>query len=277
MTKSAPVLAHQEPEGIDGKKYESLEILMEPFMHLSLNALPDPVRKRVEEDEFLCMFWDSRPDQRRSLANQHDQNNDPVLRNSPDAKAGMHIGYLGVPHVQAWLTMGAVTPQNAALLLFGENPSKYKVSLPDMGPAFDLMKWSFEDAARDGRDRNLSEWITVARARNLHGIGIDSWEACIKVKAFPQGALMHANSELQAAPEVKAIETKEQRQDRRLKACIDAGLPMDTRAALLRLPDGVGNVADCENVTRQAFSTDVKAALKRRESAIREGRAVHRA
>ena len=72
-------------------------------------------------------------------------------------------------------------------------------------------------------------------------------------------------------------ETKEQRQDRRLQACIDAGLPMNTRAALSRLPDGVGDVADLEGVTRQAFSTDVKAALKRRESAIREGATVHRA
>lgn len=72
-------------------------------------------------------------------------------------------------------------------------------------------------------------------------------------------------------------ETKEQRENRRLQACIDAGLPMNDKAALSRLPDGVGNVADCENVTRQAFSTDVKAALKRRESALREGSTVHRA
>ena len=79
------------------------------------------------------------------------------------------------------------------------------------------------------------------------------------------------------APVVQAPETKEQRQDRRLKACIDAGLPMNSKAALLRLPDGVGNVADSERVTRQAFSTDVKAALKRRESAKREGSTVHRA
>ena len=51
---------------------------------------------------------------------------------------------------------------------------------------------------------------------------------------------------------------------------------MDTRAALLRLPDGVGNVADRESVTRQAFSADVKDALNRREIAIREGRTVRR-
>lgn len=58
-------------------------------------------------------------------------------------------------------------------------------------------------------------------------------------------------------------ETKVERQDRRLKACIDAGLKMD-KAALLRLPDGVGEIADKEGVTRQSFSADVKAALERK-------------
>ena len=52
---------------------------------------------------------------------------------------------------------------------------------------------------------------------------------------------------------------------------------MDGKAALSRLPDGVGDVADGEGVTRQAFSTDVKAALKRREAATREGGILHRA
>ena len=84
----------------------------------------------------------------------------------------------------------------------------------------------------------------------------------------------------QAAPVAgsasSATETKEQRQDRRLQACIDAGLPMDTKAALSRLPDGVGGVADYEGVTRQSFSADVKAALQRRESAKREGAIVQR-
>jgi len=75
----------------------------------------------------------------------------------------------------------------------------------------------------------------------------------------------------------EAPEPKEQRQDRRLQACIDAGLPMDTRRALLRLPDGVGRVADDEGVSRQAFSADVKAALQRHENARREGTTAGRA
>ncbi len=76
------------------------------------------------------------------------------------------------------------------------------------------------------------------------------------------------------APEVGAPETKEQRQDRRLAACDADGLKMD-RTAQLRLPDGVGRVANSEGVTRQAFSTDVKAALRRRLDAIKDGSQVH--
>jgi hypothetical protein len=82
-----------------------------------------------------------------------------------------------------------------------------------------------------------------------------------------------AARETQTAP---VVETKEQRQDRRLKACEDAGLVMPT-SHLSRLPDGVGNVAASEGVTRQTYTTDVKAALKRREAARREGVTVHRA
>lgn len=73
-----------------------------------------------------------------------------------------------------------------------------------------------------------------------------------------------------AQPEPQA-ETKEQRQDRRLQACIDDGLEMLTKGALLRLPDGVGRLADIEGVKRQSFSIDVKAAQKRRANAVRDG------
>lgn len=58
-------------------------------------------------------------------------------------------------------------------------------------------------------------------------------------------------------------EAAEERQDRRLKMCIDDGLKMD-RAALRRMPDGIGKVADREGVSRQTLTDDVKAALKRK-------------
>lgn len=65
------------------------------------------------------------------------------------------------------------------------------------------------------------------------------------------------------AEAVEKVEEKEERQDRRLQACIDARLPMNERA-LLRLPDGVGALAKLEGVSRQAFTEDVKAALQRK-------------
>lgn len=81
------------------------------------------------------------------------------------------------------------------------------------------------------------------------------------------------SQKLHAAP---VVETKEQRQDRRLKACEDTGLAMPD-SHLGRLPYGVGDVAAGEGVTRQAYTADVRAALKRREVARREGVTVHRA
>ena len=98
---------------------------------------------------------------------------------------------------------------------------------------------------------------------------IESWWKSEQADAQPQAG--------NDAPVVEVPESQQQRQDRRLKACIDAGLPMNAKAALSRLPDGVGNIADSEGVTRQAFSTDVKAALNRREAAKREGSIMHRA
>jgi len=73
-------------------------------------------------------------------------------------------------------------------------------------------------------------------------------------------------------------ETREQRQDRRLQACINAGLVMP-KNSFGRLPKGVDKVAELEGVTRQAFSSEVKAALERMQrlaSAKSEGVTVRR-
>jgi hypothetical protein len=66
----------------------------------------------------------------------------------------------------------------------------------------------------------------------------------------------------QPAPS-EPVETREERQDRRFQACVDAGLQMNERA-LLRLPNGVGRIATQEGVSRQAFTEDVKVALRRK-------------
>lgn len=70
------------------------------------------------------------------------------------------------------------------------------------------------------------------------------------------------------APPAPAVESAEAREDRRLKMCVDAGLPMD-RAAIHRLPDGVGDIAKLEGVSRQTFSDDVRRALRRKHPETR--------
>ncbi len=50
---------------------------------------------------------------------------------------------------------------------------------------------------------------------------------------------------------------------------------MDKMAAH-RLPNGVGAIASKEGISRQAFSEDVKTAIKRREKNKKEGVIVHR-
>jgi len=66
-------------------------------------------------------------------------------------------------------------------------------------------------------------------------------------------------------------ESKEERQDRRLKACDDAGLAMPG-SPVGRLPDGIARIAKAEGVSRQAFSDDIKAALARRAARLKEGK-----
>lgn len=162
-------------------EYKSLAGLIEPYADGPFDKLPAGLRKRVKNDfsESFCEWAELTAAGRRDMARQIDMNDDPAFANNQNAKAGLHIGYYGKVHVQTWLTLAAVSPQEAALLLFGQNPFKYKVNLPDMGNAFDLMKRKFDDTSRDGCNRNLRNWITLARELDLHGVDIDGWEACV--------------------------------------------------------------------------------------------------
>ena len=65
-------------------EYESLAVLIEPFIHMPLNELPDAVRKRVGEAHFLSLLWDSWPDKRHELANQYDSKHDPAMEPEHD-------------------------------------------------------------------------------------------------------------------------------------------------------------------------------------------------
>lgn len=81
----------------------------------------------------------------------------------------------------------------------------------------------------------------------------------------PHALSSAANSatDLTAATPTAKVETTVERQDRRLKMCEDAGLKMPVLEHR-RLPNGIGKMADAEGISRQAFSDDVWAAIKRK-------------
>lgn len=122
----------------------------------------------------------------------------------------------------------------------------------------------------------------IVFSRDAHKVKLHTFEAWARSvgwvlpESFPKAIEQAAPAQTAATTALVVAETKERREDRRLKACETFGLIMPT-SHKGRLPDGVGDVADHEGVTRQAFSTDVKAALKRRETTKREGATVHRA
>lgn len=93
-----------------------------------------------------------------------------------------------------------------------------------------------------------------------------------EVAVFLSAAGYHVPEAMHPAPEIDkpGAETKTQREDRRLAACENAGLVMPV-SHVGRLPDGVGKIAKDEGVKRQTFSDDLRAALKRRQSARAAG------
>jgi hypothetical protein len=88
---------------------------------------------------------------------------------------------------------------------------------------------------------------------------------------FPMPEQLEALLEASAAGAVATVESAEERQDRRLKMCEEDGLVFNQHS-LLRLPDGIGKIAEKEGISRQAFGDDVKAALERRFKRQREGK-----
>ena len=68
----------------------------------------------------------------------------------------------------------------------------------------------------------------------------------------------------EAAPlhHAPARETTEQRRQRRYQMCVEAGLVMPTND-YAALPRGIGRLAEQEGISRQAFTDDVKAHIRR--------------
>jgi hypothetical protein len=163
-----------------------------------------------------------------------------------------------------------LTIAESARLICGLDPDKFKDlenkrNNKDQSLLFRKVEKIQRLAKLEGKEiATSSEWLAWAKERQfaIH----DGFKLAVEVSPAP----------VVAASNGAALETREQRQDRRLQACEAAGLVMPKSSAG-RLPDGVGKVADTEGVKRQPFSVDIKAALKRRERAKREGNVIHRA
>lgn len=109
--------------------------------------------------------------------------------------------------------------------------------------------------------RYFADWVTPE--------SMNKWlRESRSIYLWPEEITSAQPSAFPTAPQ--PLETKEQRQDRRLKLCEDAGLQMPS-SALGRMPNGIDKVANVEGVTRQTFTSDVKAALLRRSERQREG------
>lgn len=132
--------------------------------------------------------------------------------------------------------------------------------------ALQRVAWTVPECYREPGNVVTMDAITAPQAKAIFtGMGVEPDRV---LKAW----IAHhcpANTEPapQPAPTAETVpakkETAEERQDRRLKMCIDAGLVFLPKA-MQRLPDGVGDVADREGVRRQTFSADLQAALKRK-------------
>ena len=166
------------------------------------------------------------------------------------------------------------SPREGDLCLYINHKFKTETWLPRVTPGTD------PDTVLVDGDAILL-WCCVQFERLLHAPEHPPMEAVEnRVKFVHEMARVRALGRKTAAQTVSAAvptETSEQRQDRRLQACVDAGMLMqDTKAVLHKMPAGIGRVAREAGVTRQAFTDDVKAALKRR-LAIEQGHGtVHR-
>lgn len=188
-----------------------------------------------------------------------------------------------MPHVKLW---------QACALAVGLDPDKLK---PHPQGWMAGTGASSPVVIDDRSFRNLSERERYDKALRLASAGVSYMDGPIR----PRGALVPchhsrkdvalsdvaqflARAGVEVSPEMLLPESKahgetaktesaEERQERRVKMCEDDGIEFGPMS-LLRLPDGVGKVADKEGVSRQAFSADVKAGLERRENLKKQGR-----
>ena len=198
---------------------------------------------------------------------------------TPDEAAELIFWHDAALHANHWFSLKDVEPGQAAMVMCGFHPNKQtperarQDTTDATGPDdFVRLLQRFEDLAKHKTaPRTLPEWLAFALEEKLryHPWLDDYLEAIRLTRGDAAPTEPAAGVEAPAADQAPA-ENKAARQDRRLLACEAAGLTMPA-SPVGRLPDGIGRVAQAEGVTRQAFTEDLRAALKRRAAASREG------
>ena len=153
-----------------------------------------------------------------------------------------------------WLGLARIKAAEAAQLLaccdpLAKSAGWLDITSPNMAPddRRALLR-GFEDV---GGEQSLKAWLQLAKDR---GWRYDPWiDEYISAagERLPEPDLRNTQSE-----------TTIERQARRHQMCIDAGLTMPTND-YARLPRGISALAEKEGISRQAFSEDVKAHIRR--------------
>lgn len=142
----------------------------------------------------------------------------------------------------------------------------YRVGMP-LTPLSDSNEW-FVHPLRYGEytfPKDVNKWLSDVGAEIRFPESLAAESTSNEPESVEANSTSNETEVLLGKSASSKLESKEQRQDRRLQACIDAGLQMQL-SHLSRLPDGIGKLAEKEGIKRQSFSADVKAALERKNS-----------
>ena len=185
----------------------------------------------------------------------------------PNTSAVRWSAWLALPHVELWqavaLSLG-VNPADELRDEVGRAPSRFS-RLP--AEFFERLSLCKKALSFDG---------PIKPQGHLYA-GMLQSPACAVLMADVAAYLMLADYQVAEQMQPRALteapalaESMADRQDRRLRESEAAGLTMP-KSHQGRLPNGVGERADAEGVSRQFYSDDLRAALKRREEARRAG------
>ncbi len=186
-------------------------------------------------------------DQPPRWVGRHNVTHEPVYNDAELRGEGLHALEVVVAWPERRRKANARHYEECVRLELDPDAEKPHYSLND-GMYGDLIHMAFGDG-RIGFDlRELTQFL----------------DDCLVPHALPSAASIATDRT--AAVAAARVETTEERQDRRLKMCEDAGLVMPA-SEHGRLPDGIDGIATLDGVKRQSFAPDVKAAIKRRRLA----------